>query len=259
MVVIIYQVWKASLAELIGTAVLVFALDTIVIISSYDETKSNYTPPNLIIISILISLTLSTLLLATTPVSGGHLNPAITLCAVFFRIITLSRALIYIFTQCAGAVLGALALKLVVNSTTEQTYSLGGCTLTVITPGPIGPVVVGIGLAQALWLEIICSFVFLLASVWATLGFDHRQAQAHKKALVMLLVGLVVGLLVFASAKVIGATRGYAGAGMNPARCLGAALVRGGHLWYRHWVFWVGPTISSLAFYVYTEVFPRGS
>ncbi|PON83402.1 Major intrinsic protein [Trema orientale] len=243
------QVWKASVAELVGTAVLVFAIDTIVI-SSY-ETKTNV--PHLIM-AILISITVAILLLASYPVSGGHINPAITFSAALVGIITLSRAVIYIFAQCVGAVLGALALKAVVNSTIEDTFSLGGCTLTVISPGPNGPMVVGIGMAQGLWLEILCTFVVLWASVW--MAFDHRQAQALGSVTVLSIVGIVVGLLVFISATVTGA-KGYAGAGMNPARCFGAALVRGGHLWYGHWVFWVGPTIACVAFYLYTKIIPR--
>ncbi|PON83403.1 Major intrinsic protein [Trema orientale] len=243
------KVWRASLAELVGTAVLVFALDTIVI-SSY-ETKTD--APNLVM-SILISITVAILLLATNPVSGGHINPLITFAAALVGIISFSRAAIYILAQCVGAMLGALALKAVVNSTIEETFSLGGCTLTVVAPGPNGPIVVGIGTSQGLWLEVLCSFVFLWASVW--MAFDHRQAQALGRVLVLSIVGVVVGLLVFISATVTGA-KGYAGAGMNPARCLGAALVRGGHLWNGHWVFWVGPTIACVAFYLYTKLIPR--
>ena len=245
----VYQVWKASVAELIGTGVLVFALDTIVI-SSY-ETKTS--TPNLIM-ATLISITIAILLLATIPISGGHLNPAITFSAALIGIISLSRAVIYILAQCVGAVVGALALKAVVNSTIEETFSLGGCTLTVITPGPNGPIVVGIDTAQGLWLEILCTFVVLWVSVW--MAFDHSQLEALGKVIVLSIVGLVVGLMVFVSAKVTGA-KGYSGAGMNPARCLGAALVRGGHLWYGHWVFWLGPIIACVAFYLYTKIIPR--
>jgi hypothetical protein len=69
-------------------------------------------------------------------------------------------------------------------------------------------------------------------------------------------IGLVVGLLVFISTMVT-ATKGYAGVGMNPARCLGPALVRGGHPWKGHWVFWVGSVVASVAFSLYTKIIPR--
>ncbi|KAK9941689.1 hypothetical protein M0R45_007385 [Rubus argutus] len=243
------QVWRASLAELVGTAVLVFAIDTIVISSI--ETKT--TTPNLVL-SILIAIVVAILLIATNPVSGGHINPVITFSAALVGLISLSRAAVYIFMQCVGGVLGALALKAVVNSNIEQAFSLGGCTLTVVAPGPQGPLTVGIETGQALWLEIICTFIFLFASIW--MAFDHRQAHAMGKVMVLSIVGIVVGLLVFISTTVT-TVKGYSGVGMNPARCLGPALIRGGHLWNGHWVFWVGPTIACVAFYLYIKLIPR--
>ncbi|XP_048128331.1 aquaporin-like isoform X2 [Rhodamnia argentea] len=243
------EVWRASLAELLGTAVLVFALDTIVISSYETETKT----PNLIM-SFLIAVTVAILLLATSPVSGGHINPVITFSAALTGLISLSRAAIYILAQCVGAVLGALALKAVVNSKIEQAFSLGGCTLNIVAPGPKGPVTIGLDLVQALWLEIICTFVFLFASVW--IAFDHRQARALGRVIIFGIIGTVIGLLVFISTTVT-AAKGYAGVGMNPARCLGPALVRGGHLWNGHWIFWAGPAIACVGFYLYVKIIPR--
>ncbi|KAK4562424.1 hypothetical protein RGQ29_005062 [Quercus rubra] len=243
------KVWRASLAELVGTAVFVFALDTIVISTYETQTKT----PKLIM-SFLIAVTTTIILIAINPISGSHMNPAITLAAMLVGLISLSRAVIYILAQCAGAVLGALALKAVVSSTIEETFSLGGCTLNVITPGPNGPIIIGLGTSQALWLEIICTFVLLFAAIW--IAFDHRQARALGRVVVISIIGIVVGLLVFISTTLT-ATKGYAGVGMNPARCLGPALVRGGHLWNGHWIFWAGPAIACVAFYLYTKLIPQ--
>ncbi|CAK9162527.1 unnamed protein product [Ilex paraguariensis] len=243
------NVWRASVGELLGSAVLVFMIDTIVISTIESETKM----PNLIM-SVLIAITITILLLAVFPVSGGHISPLISFSAALVGLISISRATIYILAQCLGAVLGALALKAVVSSTIEQTFSLGGCTLTVIAPGPNGPVTIGLETSQALWLEIICSFVFLFASIW--MAYDHRQAKTLGLFKVFAIVGTVLGLLVFVSTTVT-AKKGYAGAGMNPARCLGPAIVRGGHLWNGHWVFWAGPAIACAVFYLYTKIIPR--
>ncbi|KAK1560180.1 hypothetical protein Q3G72_023260 [Acer saccharum] len=127
------NIWRTSLAELLGTAILLFALDAIVIYSIQAETKT----PNLV---------MSTLVAITAP------------------------AAIYILAQCLGGILGALALKAVVKSSIEDTFSLGGCTLTIVMAGPQGPMEIGLETGQSLWLEIICSFVFLLASIW--MAFD---------------------------------------------------------------------------------------
>ncbi|CAA3013469.1 X intrinsic [Olea europaea subsp. europaea] len=243
------DVWRASVGELIGSAVLVFMIDTIVISTFETDIKM----PNLII-SILIAIVVAILLLAVHPVSGGHINPVISFSAGLVGLISMSRAIVYILAQCIGAILGALALKAVVSSTIEQNFSLGGCTLTVIAPGPNGPITLGLETAQAFWLEIFCTFVFLFASIW--MAYDHRQAKNLGLVLVFSIIGLVLGLLVFISTTVT-AKKGYAGAGMNPARCLGAAIVRGGHLWDGHWVFWAGPAIACVAFYLYTKIIPR--
>ncbi|KAI3499360.1 hypothetical protein L1887_35157 [Cichorium endivia] len=242
------NVWRASVGELLGSAVLVFMIDTIVISSFQSESKT----PNLLM-SILIAITITILLLAVCPISGGHMNPVISFSAALVGIISLSRAFIYILAQCIGALLGALALEAVVSKTITQTYSLGGCTLTIIAPGPNGPVVMGIETTQALWLEIICTFIFLFASIW--LAYDHRQAKSLGLVTVFSIIGVVLGLLVFISTSLTG-KKGYAGAGMNPARCLGPAIIRGGHLWDGHWVFWVGPTVACMAFYIYTKIIP---
>ncbi|KAI3804000.1 hypothetical protein L1987_32167 [Smallanthus sonchifolius] len=242
------NVWRASVGELLGSAVLVFMIDTIVISSYETQNKA----PN-ILIAILIGITITILLLALFPISGGHMTPVISFSAALVELISLSRAFIYIFAQCVGALLGALALQSVVSHNIAQTYSLGGCTLTVIAPGPNGLVVTGIETSQALWLEIICTFILLFASVW--LAYDHRQAKALGDLVVFSIIGIIVALLVFISTSLTG-KKGYAGAGMNPARCLGPAMIRGGHLWDGHWVFWVGPAISCMAFYIYTKIIP---
>ncbi|KAL7262737.1 hypothetical protein ACSBR1_000992 [Camellia fascicularis] len=215
------EVWRASSGELLGTKILVLMIDTIVI-SSY-ETKT--IAPNLII-SILVGLTITILILAIFPVSGGHINPIISFFVALVGLISFSHATVYIVAQCLG----------------------------VIAPGPNGPIVTGLTMGQELWFKIICTFVFLFALIW--IAFDDRQAKALGHVIVFSIVGLVIGLLVFILTTVT-TTKGYAGAGMNPARCFGSAMVRRGQLWNRHWIFWVGPTIAYVAFYMYTKVIPR--
>ncbi|XP_052180351.1 aquaporin TIP3-2-like, partial [Diospyros lotus] len=224
------NVWRASTAELLGTAVLVFMVEAIII--SIHETDID--APKLIM-AILIAITVAMLVLATIPVSGGHINPIVSFSAGLMGLISLSRTAIYIFAQSAGGVLGALALKAVVDSSTSP----GGCT----TASRLEK-------GRALCLEIICSFVFLFASRW--IAFDPRQAKVVGRVIVCLGIGASAGLNVFVSSTVTGSSA----AGINPARCLGAAMVRGGHLWDGHWVFWAGPAIASMVFCLYTRIIP---
>ncbi|XAR62260.1 hypothetical protein NMG60_11016957 [Bertholletia excelsa] len=239
---------KVSLGLLLGTTVLVFLIDTTVI--STFETK---TDTSNLVISIFIAITIIILLLAIFPVSGAHFNPIISSSTALIGLLPFPHAIVYILAQCLGDALGALALSDVVNSTIQQTFSLGGCTLSVIAPGCNGPVTMAIAVGQALWLEIICTFIFLLSSIW--IAFDDRQAKKLGLMVVFTIVGTVIRLLAFISTTVT-ITKGYVGPGMNLARSLGLAIVIGGHLWHWHWVLWVGLEIASVAFYLYTKLIP---
>ncbi|EEF28782.1 aquaporin transporter, putative, partial [Ricinus communis] len=184
------NVWRASVAEVLGTAALVFATDTIVISTYETETKT----PNLIM-AALIAMTVTILLTATFPISGGHINPVITISAAFTGLVSPVRAAVYILAQCLGATLGAL---LVATS----------CLLFTLT------------------ISIISSL---------------ESHESEPKILVPLAVFIIAFFFLLTTVPL-------SGAGINPARCFGPAIVRGDHLWNGHWVFWVGPFIACVAF-----------
>ncbi|KNA14964.1 hypothetical protein SOVF_102510 [Spinacia oleracea] len=240
------QVWRASVAELLSTAILVFMLDTIFISS-----KISHETPN-VVFACFVALIVAFLRLATHPVSGGHSNPTITISAAFMGLISLSRAIIYLIAQCIGSILGAWALQAMVKGSITSSYLLGGCTLAVATSGLSGSGIIGIETAQGLWAEIIYTFIFLF-SVW--MAFDQQRSKALGQLLMCSITGIVVGLTMYLSTTVT-TQKGYTGAIINPARCFGPAVVRGGHLWNDHWVFWVGPILACIAFYLYSKVLP---
>ncbi|PQP92314.1 aquaporin-like [Prunus yedoensis var. nudiflora] len=188
------KVWRASLAELVGSAVLVFAIDTIVISSYETKTQHQTLSWRSSFPSQLHSPSCHQSHLRRPHQSRYHLIRCIRRAHIPLTCRRLH------LEPVRGAVVGALALKAVVNSSIEETFSLGGCTLTVIAPGPHGPIIMGIETTQALWLEIICTFVFLFASIW--MAFDHRQAHAVGRVVVFSIIGTVVGLLVFISTTV---------------------------------------------------------
>ncbi|KAG5595645.1 hypothetical protein H5410_036877 [Solanum commersonii] len=121
----------------------------------------------------------------------------------------------------------------------------------VVTPGLNGSEIVGLEIAQAFWLEFMCTFALLFGSLW--IAYDHRHSKSLGPIIVMSIVGLIAGILVFISTLVT-AKRGYAGAGMNPAWCFGTTFVRGGHIWNGHWIFWVGRGLICFAFYIYIKI-----
>ncbi|KAK1274005.1 Aquaporin TIP4-4 [Acorus gramineus] len=232
------KAWQASVAELVGTGALVFTLEAIAISS----TEAQIGSPHLVI-AALISILVTVLILVTGPVSGGHLNPAISLSAALVGRITAARAAIYVAMQCLGGFLATLALKAAVAREVAREFSLGGC---------------GLGQAEArpaLWLETVCTFVLLL-SVTVVFNEGRAGAMAHGPVTVSAVIGTTVGLMVYVSATVTG-RKGYSGVGLNAARCFGPAVVGGGDLWTAHWVFWVGPILASMGMYVYVKALPR--
>lgn len=62
--------------------------------------------------SLLNGISLSLFVYAAGPVSGGHLNPCITMATFVAGLSTLARSVIYIIAQCVGAIIGSYWLKL---------------------------------------------------------------------------------------------------------------------------------------------------
>uniref|UniRef100_A0A7N2N0B2 Uncharacterized protein n=1 Tax=Quercus lobata TaxID=97700 RepID=A0A7N2N0B2_QUELO len=106
----------------------------------------------------------------------------------------------------------------------------------------------------ALALEFVCTCVVLFVGV--TVAFDKKRCKELGMAMVCVVVAGSMALAVFVSITVTGRA-GYGGVGLNPARCLGPALLHGGKLWDGHWVFWVGPFFAYIAYYCYSMNLPK--
>lgn len=89
------------------------------------------------------------------------------------------------------------------------------------------------------------------------LGLDPRQATLFSPAVGPALVGLSVGLLIFAGAGL--GFPGYSGPSFNPGRCLAYSVARNGWdstfyktiglIWLMkldQWIFWIGPIAAAI-------------
>lgn len=156
---------------------------------------------------------------ATMGVSGGHLNPAVTLGLVAGGKAKRSDAVPYIVAQVAGATLACVLLV----------YSL---------PQPLGnaahwgaPSVSGVSVAQAALLEAAMTF-FLVFAVYGTV-VDERAPKV---------AGFGVGLFVLTAVLAIGP---FTGAAMNPARATGPMLA--GLFFPGYWyIYWLGPAAGGV-------------
>lgn len=101
------NLWRAALAELIGTAYLVFLGCASCLGSTWGHAPSN------VQISLTFGVAVATVVYGIAHVSGGHVNPAVSCALLITRRITLVRCVVYIIFQCIGAVLGAGLVKII--------------------------------------------------------------------------------------------------------------------------------------------------
>ncbi|XP_047323319.1 probable aquaporin PIP2-6 [Impatiens glandulifera] len=238
------EMWRAALTELVATASLMFVLTTSIVscLDSNDPTPKLIVPFAVFIIAFLF-------LLLTVPLSGGHMSPVFTFIAALKGVITWARASVYVPAQCLGSITGFLILRSVMSHQVAKAYSLGGCSI-IDSDGSS----TGLNPEIALVLEFCCTFVVLLIGV--TVAFDKRRCKELGLVVVCGVVAAAMGVAVFVSITVTGRA-GYSGTGLNPARCLGPALLEGGKLWDGHWVFWVGPFVACIVYYSFSLNLPK--
>lgn len=204
---------RAALAEFLGTFIFVFAGIGAVGAFTFVNGISGV---QLLLIGLAHGLALMAAIAAVGRISGGHINPAVTIGALITGNIGLVRAAMYIVAQLAGAVLASLALE----SLAYPADNLGVHTIA-------GNVGVGNGFT----IEVILTF-FLVLAVFAT-AIDKRG----NALLAPLVIGTVVVIGHFVAIPLTGPS-------MNPARSFGPALVHGA--WADQWVYWAGPITGAL-------------
>jgi aquaporin TIP len=165
------------------------------------------------------AVALSVMITATMTISGGHLNPAVTLGLLAARRIDAVSAIAYIITQLVAACAAAYLVKLLLPPNAVREAMLG-------VPVIASSVTVG----QAIGLELILTF-FLVSAVFGTaVSPDAPRVAGFGIGLVLLFDILVGGPLT--------------GAAMNPARAFGPAAVAGE--WVGHMVYWIGPVLGGV-------------
>lgn len=155
----------------------------------------------------------------TMAISGGHLNPAVTLGLWSIGVVTIRKAGLYIVAQLAGGVAAALAVKNLFPQSAWQRTGLG-------TPR-LGADITAVG---GISVEAIVTFLLAFAVMGGCV--DNR---AHR------LGGFPVGLLVMCGILSAGS---ITGAAFNPARAFGPALVTGSFT--AQAVYWIGPIIGAI-------------
>ncbi|XP_076474310.1 MIP channel family protein big brain isoform X2 [Bombus vancouverensis nearcticus] len=147
-------------------------------------------------------------------ISGGHVNPAVSLSFALCRRISFLRAALYIAAQCGGGIAGAAMLYGVTTPSNTQTLTSVGRL-----GGPI----------ERLLVELALSVLIVLS---------HFTSECSK-ILPMSVSSKPAGVLAAAYTAATLVSSPF----LNPARALGPAFVT--NRWDNHWVYWVGPLSGS--------------
>jgi aquaporin Z len=206
---------RRLVAEALGTFAFVFVGAAVVVVNGGFPNHGI----GLLGIALAHAIALSVMVTATMAISGGHLNPAVTIGLLVTRRIDLISAGAYIATQLAAAGAAALVVKLLLPATASRAALLG-----------VPVIASSVTLGQAIGIELILTF-FLMSAVFGTAVSPEAPRVA----------GFGIGLVLLFDILVGGP---LTGAAMNPARAFGPALVAG-H-WLGHVVYWVGPILGAV-------------
>lgn len=211
--------WRKYAAELIGTSVLVFMGCGSAVIAGEKV--------GFLGIALAFGLSVMAMVYAIGPISGCHINPAITVGALLAKRIKAKDALAYIVSQFLGGILGAFVLLEVVER--RAGYSLAANGLGQNGYGAHSPM--GYSLAGAAAAEVILTALFILVILGAT-----SKNAPHGFA--GLFVGLSLTLIHIVGIPITGTS-------VNPARSLGPALWVAGDALSQVWLFLLAPLVGA--------------
>lgn len=162
---------------------------------------------------------MSIALMAIAHISGGHVNPSVTVAALVLGKLSPISALLYVLSQCVGGIVGMQAVLFMQpdNLTTEFCVSQ-------LEPGvhPLKGVAV-----EAIFTSIL--------ALLACSSFDQRNANKLDSNPIRF--GIAIIALTIAGRKITGCS-------LNPARSLAPALLFGN--FNNLWVYWAGPLSGGL-------------
>jgi glycerol uptake facilitator protein len=227
-------------AELIGTMLLIL-LGTSVVANVILKGTKGYSG-GWMVITTGWALGVFVGVVFATPVSGAHLNPAVTIGLAITGKFPWSDVGTYILAQVLGAMLGSLLTWIVYrdhfNATTDPDLQLA-----VFSTGPAIK-----NSVFNLLSEIIGTFVLMFVIFY----FTGAEISGQKTPIGLGSLGaLPVTFLVWAIGLSLGGTTGYA---INPARDLGPRVIhsilpmtgKGSSQWKYAWVPVIGPIIGSV-------------
>jgi len=177
-------------------------------------------------ISFAFGLSIVAMAYSIGVVSGCHINPAVSLAMLISKKLEIKDFVGYVVSQIAGAIVASVTLSCIIKSSGKTVASVG-----LGANGYAANSFLGLSASGALIVEIILTFVFILA----ILGVTYSEKTSN-------VAGIVIGLTL-AFVHILGIP--LTGTSVNPARSIGPALLLGGEALSQVGVFVIGPLIGA--------------
>ncbi len=211
---------KKYAAELVGTFVLVFGgVGSAVLAGSHIGYEG---------VALAFGLSLLAMVYTIGPISGCHINPAVTLGVLLAKKIGARDAIAYMIAQIIGALIGAAVVLFVANSVPggydAATAGLGANGFGAHSPGQYS-------MGAAFVAEVVLT-MFLVLTV---LGSTDIKAPVGFAGVA---IGLVLTLIHLVGIPITNTS-------VNPARSIGPAVFVGGWALQQLWLFILAPFIGA--------------
>lgn len=238
------------LAEFVGTLLLVLLGNGVVANVVLPKTKGN--GGGWIVIAFGWGMAVFVAVWCVAPLSGAHLNPAVTLGLTMAGKFAWAQVIPYVIAQTLGAFIGATLVFQVYRDHYDVCDDAAAKLATFAT----GPALRR--LPRNLLSEILGAFVLMFAVLLAvepSLSFQAEMLEGIRPQTVKVGLGalgaLPVGLLVLSIGLSLGGTTGYA---INPARDFGPRLAHAllpvpgkhGSDWSYAWIPVIGPLLGAV-------------
>lgn len=205
------------LAEFIGTCLLVLMGCGCAVFAGLDV--------GFVGVSLSFGIALLFLAYCFGPISGCHLNPAVTLCLAFSKKISFSDIPGYIIAQCLGAILGGFVIYLIASGKAGFDIQHGFALNGFAEHSPKG-----YSMVSCLLTETVMTAVLL----FVILSTTHKSFPSH-------FTGITVGLTLTAIHLV---SIPVTNTSVNIARSLGTAFFHGGWALEQLWLFAVAHILA---------------
>ena len=214
---------KKLAAEFIGTFWLVLGgTGSAVLAAAFPELGIGFAG-----VALAFGLTVLTMVYAIGPISGCHLNPAVSIGLWAGGRFETKDLLPYILVQVLGAIAASGILYIIASGQTGFDISSG---LASNGYGEHSPG--GYSMGAGFLTEVVMTLMFL----FIILGATHKNAPTGFAGIA---IGLTLTLIHLISIPVTNTS-------VNPARSTGPALFEGGIALDQLWLFWLAPIAGAL-------------